>query len=92
LISADLLYLITKETKHFKFLVEEITQFLINDFFENSGSIVRLEKEQIHVAIRFYDLPIIAEFHFSLQAVSINLALSTFTCIVSSKSKPEQYV
>jgi hypothetical protein len=91
-IAADLLYLITKETKHFKNLVEEAAYYFIKTFFENSGSAITVRQEQIHSAIRFYDLPLIPEFYFSLKKVHINCSLSTFHCILSSKTPAEQYM
>jgi hypothetical protein len=90
--TADLLYLVTKETKQFLFLVEEVTLFSINKFFENCGSILRLHQDQIHIAFSFCNLPIIPQFRFSIQGAHINCSLSSFNCIVSSKSPQEQYV
>lgn len=53
---------------------------------------MRVKFEQIHLNIRFYDLPLLSTYKLNLNSVHLNCALTTFNCIVSSKCPVEQYM
>lgn len=69
-----------------------MAHFLIKSFFENCGSVITVQPEQIHCSIQFHDLPLIPEFSFSLQSVHINCSLTTIRCIIASKNPTQQYI
>lgn len=89
---ASILYLVTKETKHFITLSEEIVHCFVTNILKESGSKDTIRLEQIHCSIRFYDLPLIPAYKFRLCSVHINCCLTSFHCIIYSKGPIEKYV
>lgn len=90
--TADILYLVTREPKRFTTLAEEVIFCFLKSILRESGVNVTLAQEQVHCIVRFYDLPLISSYKFSLKATQVNCSLSTLRCVIVSKTLPEQYM
>ena len=87
----DLVFLITKETCWFEVLLKEILLSLVKSIFHQLNFSIDISLKQFHCGIRFFDLPNIPEYTFSIQSCHTNVALTTFHCIIYSTSPSEKY-
>lgn len=91
-LAEQILYLLTKEPNSFKKVLESLIQLIVIHFFKELDSPATVKLEQIHCDIRFYDLPQIPSYNFSLKSTHVNASLTTINCIIYSKCPVAQYM
>lgn len=82
--------LITKETKSFSRITEELIKNLANRFLKNSEIYISKNK-QVHLDLQITDLPL-QDYKFSLRDTNIKRTLSSFRCIIFKTSPAAKYM
>ena len=83
--------LITKETKSFLRITEDLVKQLANKLFLKDTDIYISKNEQVYFCLRIIDLPL-QDYKFSLRDTHIKRTLSSFRCIIFRTSPSAQYM